>query len=533
MWIAIFLLAHFTEARSQNRFNRDSLLSVVNNPTSTDSMRLAALNDMVQNHFYQNQDSLIHYAQILLELSKNLKDQRNIGRAHNYLGKGYKTRGDYNQALDHHLQSLEHALVLGDSSQISKTYMYCAIVFKDVGEYERSLSYYGIAEKYLPSASSIRDRSQFSVNRALVYGSMGNREKCQEILVGILSRIRGDSTEPKTSLAPLLFNIGHTYKASGNTEKALFYFEQSLADAKEHNNVQIQAVINYGIGEVLLKEGKQELALRKFYEVIERPNIQSNKKLLGHVHYSIAKALSNSQPMASIDHLGTAIDLAGITSNIKLEIDAVELMSEVIHRTGKVDKAFTLLKRATFLKDSLTLLELNKKALAQEFRNEMEQKEEEFRARLKAQSTQSSFQFNQYLTIYSGLILVGLITAIIVIWRLRNDHQNALHQTKIRKQTQLKLTSSEDIDIKNFAILEKPILGKINDTDKQILECIHQNPLISNQEIANQVNRSLEGVSSSLRKMYRQYNVPPSKNRKLALVETIISLQEEQLATQN
>ncbi|MDG1477221.1 MAG: winged helix-turn-helix domain-containing protein, partial [Vicingaceae bacterium] len=59
---------------------------------------------------------------------------------------------------------------------------------------------------------------------------------------------------------------------------------------------------------------------------------------------------------------------------------------------------------------------------------------------------------------------------------------------------------------------------RLNESDWKILNVIYRDPLILNKSIADKVNLSLEGTSSSLRKMYRLFHLTDSKNKKLALI---------------
>ena len=81
------------------------------------------------------------------------------------------------------------------------------------------------------------------------------------------------------------------------------------------------------------------------------------------------------------------------------------------------------------------------------------------------------------------------------------------------------------LDIKQQSVLELDkekiqlsINKKLNDSYWKILNIVFINPVIVNKEIAEKVNLSVEGTSSSLRKMYRLFNLDNSKDKKLALV---------------
>jgi predicted transcriptional regulator len=70
----------------------------------------------------------------------------------------------------------------------------------------------------------------------------------------------------------------------------------------------------------------------------------------------------------------------------------------------------------------------------------------------------------------------------------------------------------------NKAKLESHINNKLNETDWKILNLLYDDPIIMNKIIAQEVSLSVEGVSSSLRKMYRLFVIKDGKNKKIALL---------------
>ena len=66
--------------------------------------------------------------------------------------------------------------------------------------------------------------------------------------------------------------------------------------------------------------------------------------------------------------------------------------------------------------------------------------------------------------------------------------------------------------------IEKVIESKLGESAWMILNLIFEDPSISNKEIAENVSLSIEGVSSSLRRMYTIFDITTSSNKKIALI---------------
>ena len=67
--------------------------------------------------------------------------------------------------------------------------------------------------------------------------------------------------------------------------------------------------------------------------------------------------------------------------------------------------------------------------------------------------------------------------------------------------------------------------GQINTS--YLSNIVFKDPLIVNKAIAQKVNLSLEGTSSSLRKMYRLFDLSDTKNKKLSLIMEVARISSE------
>ena len=66
--------------------------------------------------------------------------------------------------------------------------------------------------------------------------------------------------------------------------------------------------------------------------------------------------------------------------------------------------------------------------------------------------------------------------------------------------------------------IESSLTRKLNDTDWNILQILQKDPVISNSKISERAFLSIDGVGSSLRRMYDYFEVKESKYKKISLV---------------
>ena len=115
--------------------------------------------------------------------------------------------------------------------------------------------------------------------------------------------------------------------------------------------------------------------------------------------------------------------------------------------------------------------------------------------------------------------------------RLKNqkiERELLLNEIDVLKSEGLKIDSiylmkeNNDTYIDNHEI-EQIFNDKLNETDIIILNIIYNDHSLPIKQIGEKMNLSYEGVRSALKKMYRLFDVPNSKNMKLALVLKVMT----------
>ena len=130
------------------------------------------------------------------------------------------------------------------------------------------------------------------------------------------------------------------------------------------------------------------------------------------------------------------------------------------------------------------------------------------------------------------LIFVGTITFAIFVFGffMRNRKKSNLREKErllqqiedLKKKLSAQSLSTSKKDKKSFSLdkerLEKAINSKLGESSWKILNLIFETPSISNKDIAEKVSLSVEGVSSSLRRMYQAFEINSSSNKKITLI---------------
>ncbi|HPJ47106.1 MAG TPA: AsnC family protein, partial [Tenuifilaceae bacterium] len=119
-----------------------------------------------------------------------------------------------------------------------------------------------------------------------------------------------------------------------------------------------------------------------------------------------------------------------------------------------------------------------------------------------------------------------VIVAVIIRFRslkIKTEKDILLSEIQMLKSVAVvNLTSGNEIPYNKHLNREKiseAINGVLNDSDWNILSILCESPTISNREISEKILLSFEGVRSSLKKMYRVFDIQNSvENQRIALV---------------
>src|SRR5687767_11587229 len=107
-----------------------------------DSSKLKALVQLATYYIWTVPDSTIYYAQIGLPLAEKLGSKQQLKRLYARMGEALAGKGSYALALESQLKGLELAEEMGDSSEISWSFVGVGSVYFYSHDYHAALTYY-------------------------------------------------------------------------------------------------------------------------------------------------------------------------------------------------------------------------------------------------------------------------------------------------------------------------------------------------------------------------------------------------------
>lgn len=430
-------------------------------------------------------------------------------------------------------------------------------------ELEKAVSLYNEALA-ITKELKMRDKEAFTIaNRAVIFLNLGNHLEGVRSYYEALAIFR--ELEMNSHATWLLQNIGVVNLRIGNYDIALDYFQQ-YEDAYNKYNLTTKNLYSWNqlyTGEAyLLKELYAEalIYLNKALEDFELSEAKYNLlicyNVLAQAHkginqfekaiYYAQKSLAISKELESeMDILDAKLILAEVAfktdpiSSCNQAQDILNLLPEntgnemkqrlysllynCYKPEGNLDLAIQMLELSNTYQDSLDL-EIDRMAITQELvKQDYEIRISENKLKNeKEKVTIQSLQRKKTYTITIGAIL--LIFCVVLYFRSKIKKNKVRREYLLDEIKRLTTRSEKEIliDANKFQLdiekIQHHIGKKLNETDQKVLSVLLNDPVINNKELAQKVFLSVDGVGSSLRRMYIYFNIKDSKYKKISLL---------------
>lgn len=501
----------------------------VNRP---DTIRLAAALSLCSKagYLWTKPDSIIYYSQEGFEFATEIRDTNYMILLLVEQGKAIRTLGRPSEALE----VLEAAESIAKASGIREYEIQIltarANVYQQLGALSRAIDLYYQVLFLQEQADDEQGIVGTKLNIGLVQLAMEQYQEAIENFEGFLNYY--EPRENQLAIVTGLQNLAAAYFEQGNYDKALGYYHQLIPISMKNNFEDIGNHL-YGRGVVYFKLGEPEAAENSFHEALSSIDQVTNKATYAAILLGLAHLRETDQPDSAIVLAESALVVFERSGLLTYKTDASELLSKLYEGQGEYAEAIRYFKIFIACQDSLR----GEKTQRAIFKEQAEYNYEKIRlADLAEYERKVAIQRGRS-RIFTYSIAIGglcLILFISVAWltqkKARKIERDQLLQRieHLKKQFTIQsigLGIYDDFEL-NRAGIERVMGNKLNQTSWNILNAILQDPIISNHDIASKLFLSVEGISSSLRKMYAQLqiNSDDTQNMKIALLATVIKI---------
>lgn len=436
-------------------------------------------------------------------------------------------------------------------------FLYLSVHYFKAGEYHNGLLYLNKVEKAAYQRNEFGHLAGAYLNKGFKYADLGLNKKAfyQKYKAFKISQ-KHQIQETELSAAKALLDLSYLLPQDSvkHLRNLIFNIARNKLDFEINRKGSIQTVLEFywlNAQEMLienpLNDTTKGLALLDTVMVLgSRFNLIKlySKALSTYINFYI----NNNELSKAHEYVVKLKNIDFDNLDLRVKKTVTEQLGNYYKTIGKYDKALTFLEVNKSLIDSIKSETLAKKLLQQKYQKD----KLDFEAKL-ADVKRSSYLKSVNVILISVLVVV-LVTIISLYFYRRNkieavkkeqvlsteNNKLAVEREKLLKRiNELKLKS----EITQIAVKPEAYTGqttglkldhvqhvlniKLNETDKKVIGILYKKPMVLNKEIANQVSLSVEGVSSSLRKMYRLLEITETQNKKIALLAKALQVSNE------
>jgi len=202
----------------------------------------------------------INYLILSVEITQKIGDRNGEGHSLGNLGNVYDSLGDYQRAIDYYQQSLRIAKEIGDHHGEANSLVSLGNAYNSLGKYQKAI------DSYQQSLSITRAMGDHHIKGALLnslgkaYDFLGEYQRAidyyqQSLRISL-------KIDDRYLQSNAISNLGNVYDSLGEYHKAIYYHQQSLAIAQKIGD-------RYGEGSFLNNLGNAYNSLREYHKAID------------------------------------------------------------------------------------------------------------------------------------------------------------------------------------------------------------------------------------------------------------------------
>lgn len=245
-------------------------------------------------HWYKGdiEEALKHHNESL-RIREKLNDKEGIAIAYNNLGLVFWTKGDLDQATAYYEDSLAIYHELGDESGVSRVLNNLANISSSRGELDLALSYYQQSLEIKERIANKKDVATSLINIGVIHRLKGNLDKATEYYNRSLNLQEHLSIGPEFALA--LNNLGEIFNLKGELDTALDFYQRSLLIYDAMGAKEGIALALHNMGDIQKRKGNHEIAFEYFQRSLTISEKMENSRLISVILFElIGIALDNN-----------------------------------------------------------------------------------------------------------------------------------------------------------------------------------------------------------------------------------------------
>jgi len=517
--IVFLFIFSTTNLVAQNK--PDDLKTIWENPKNEDSTRFNAINEFYKKNTSSQPDYAIKLTDFHIELAQKKNNNKELINALSEKSFAYYVKDNIKKSEQSIREAIKIQITLNDEVALARLYTNLASICRAQSKFVETIRYYNYALKIFESSKEEKLEAAVLGNIGLVYFDLKNHEIALDYFEKSLKIYTKLKLQDKIGYISLY--MGGADFENKNYKQSIKNLEKSLKIFKESNDQFASIDCYYLLAKSFHELNKNDEALISINKGLvlsqkleNTTRIIQNKIFLAELYLEsdITKATQlGEEVVATIDE--------SIDKTTKASL--YNLLYNCYKKSDKIELSHKMYDKYVVYNDSVlkeqSNLELMKEAVNQEFKIKLLKNKQSF------EQSEKDLKRNQFIK----LLIIIVISLIIISGLLFYFRRKSIQNQKLRlalleeiKKLKSNDTTSLVVNSNEFELIrekiELSINKKLNDTDWNVLNILQKEPDISNKELAEKAFMSVDGIGSSLRRMYVYFDIKESKYKKIALI---------------
>jgi tetratricopeptide (TPR) repeat protein len=518
---------------AQAQQNGVVLRSIWENEANDDFKRYKALDEFYELTNQQFPDSALNALNYHIGMATAKMNSREMFSALKRRGNIMRLQQNYSEAMSSYTKAELIAKKLSDSLLIADICGNIGNVYMYLKDYITATRRFSTALKIYQRFGKVEGETRMLTNLGSVFLTIHNYDLSLEYYTKVLASMNKRKINDR-STGVVYMNMGWTYYEQKKFELACDHYLKALALLEKEKSMFFVADC-YSNLSLIYHELKD---ITKALEYV-RKSKELNKTLgakQGEIGARVAEAkiLYDYSPVKALSIAESLIDEVGNEKGYLIKKMLYEVLYKCYKQLNRPIQALAMHELFAAYEDSV-FLEINQFEVIQEafkWDNEVQITQRE----LKNQQEKDQLKTTQFRNIILLLLIFFLVAGALIYVMVSNNATNKMKRMALLQEIEiLKKSASNGLKISMDTLpldrvaIEKYINRSINETDWKVLNILLNDPSISNNEIAKLAYMSLDGIGSSLRRMYEYFELKDTKYKKIALIIKVINICKEQM----
>jgi tetratricopeptide (TPR) repeat protein len=518
---------------AQAQQNGVVLRSIWENEANDDVKRYKALDEFYELTNQQFPDSALNALNYHLGMATAKMNSREMFSALKRRGNIMRLQQNYSEAMSSYTKAELIAKKLSDSLLIADICGNIGNVYMYLKDYITATRRFSTALKIYQRFGKVEGETRMLTNLGSVFLTIHNYDLSLEYFTKVLASMNKRKINDR-STGVVYMNMGWAYYEQKKFELACDHYLKALALLEKEKSMFFVADC-YSNLSLIYHELKD---ITKALEYV-RKSKELNKTLgakQGEIGARVAEAkiLYDYSPVKALSIAESLIDEVGNEKGYLIKKMLYEVLYKCYKQLNRPIQALAMHELFAAYEDSV-FLEINQFEVIQEafkWDNEVQITQRE----LKNQQEKDQLKTTQFRNIILLLLIFFLVAGALIYVMVSNNATNKMKRMALLQEIEiLKKSASNGLKISMDTLpldrvaIEKYINRSINETDWKVLNILLNDPSISNNEIAKLAYMSLDGIGSSLRRMYEYFELKDTKYKKIALIIKVINICKEQM----